>query len=416
MTVIERDVVDGDVTRRGVPQGHHPHGVLMRGKEVIDTLFPGFYEDLVAHGAAQARLLSDVQLAILGHQLYRSPIGYEAVFATRPFLEAHLRQCLLRTPGITLHTGYAVESVIADGHAVCGVRCAERGNGGREVELEADLVVDALGKGGRGRVWLDALGFPRPPEQRLDVGVRYISRRYLLPPAASAQLGMMLLMDLPSPRRRHGVFAMAQERGTWTISLVGFDAGSAPAISEADFDRGVRDVAPHVHDLIRDLQPLGPSASYRFPAGHRRQYERLRRHPANLISTGDSLCCLNPLYGTGITTAAELAAALGACLQEGRGEELPGRFYRRAARVVRASWLVSRTADHVLNPPANFSPSSALAGRLLQQLARGASDDPLLAAALFNFWGMAEPPQALLHPRVLARLAWRQLRARGAYW
>lgn len=38
-------------SRKGVPQGRHTHGLLARGREVLDQLFPGFAAELVAEGA-----------------------------------------------------------------------------------------------------------------------------------------------------------------------------------------------------------------------------------------------------------------------------------------------------------------------------------------------------------------------------
>jgi hypothetical protein len=47
--VLERDHFPlSDVPRKGVPQGRHAHGPLARGRAVIDELFPGWTDGLVA--------------------------------------------------------------------------------------------------------------------------------------------------------------------------------------------------------------------------------------------------------------------------------------------------------------------------------------------------------------------------------
>ena len=57
VTLVERDDLEtGDVPRRGVPQGRHAHGLLAGGAQVLERLFPGLREELVADGA----LLHDV--------------------------------------------------------------------------------------------------------------------------------------------------------------------------------------------------------------------------------------------------------------------------------------------------------------------------------------------------------------------
>jgi 2-polyprenyl-6-methoxyphenol hydroxylase-like FAD-dependent oxidoreductase len=59
VTVVDRDLLPvPGVQRRGVPQGRHAHGLLARGREVLEELFPGLTDELVARGA----LYGDVQL------------------------------------------------------------------------------------------------------------------------------------------------------------------------------------------------------------------------------------------------------------------------------------------------------------------------------------------------------------------
>ena len=49
VTVVERDALpDAYEPRKGVPQGRHTHGLLARGREVLEQLFPGFTEEAVA--------------------------------------------------------------------------------------------------------------------------------------------------------------------------------------------------------------------------------------------------------------------------------------------------------------------------------------------------------------------------------
>src|SRR5512132_1208867 len=59
VTVLDRDTLPPSTgQRRGVPQGRHAHGLLARGREVLEELFPGLTDDLVAEGA----LHGDVQV------------------------------------------------------------------------------------------------------------------------------------------------------------------------------------------------------------------------------------------------------------------------------------------------------------------------------------------------------------------
>ena len=65
VTVVERDwLPDGPVNRRGVPQGRHAHALLGRGSQILDELFPGFLDDLVAAGAPGGRLHRPVRVVV----------------------------------------------------------------------------------------------------------------------------------------------------------------------------------------------------------------------------------------------------------------------------------------------------------------------------------------------------------------
>ena len=74
VTVVERDVLPtGPVPRRGVPQGRLVHALLARGALILDELFPGLLDELVASGAARwDGDYSKLCISVGGHQLVRS--------------------------------------------------------------------------------------------------------------------------------------------------------------------------------------------------------------------------------------------------------------------------------------------------------------------------------------------------------
>ena len=100
VVVVERDPLPqiGE-HRRGVPHGRHLHGLHPRGREILDELFPGFTGTLIADGAVGCDILGDLRWQLSGHQLRQAAIGLPALFASRPFLEGHVRAMVQRLPG-----------------------------------------------------------------------------------------------------------------------------------------------------------------------------------------------------------------------------------------------------------------------------------------------------------------------------
>ena len=66
VTVLERDAFpQSDIPRKGVPQGRHAHGLLARGRNVIENFFPGWTDAVVASGGARGDIAGDVNW--IGH-------------------------------------------------------------------------------------------------------------------------------------------------------------------------------------------------------------------------------------------------------------------------------------------------------------------------------------------------------------
>src|SRR5262245_28298912 len=97
VTVGERDALpDEPVKRRGATQRRHVHALVPRGGQILDELFPGILDDLVAGGAPVADGdLSELYLCYSGHDVLRTghitiDDGAAAVYMpSRPFLESH---------------------------------------------------------------------------------------------------------------------------------------------------------------------------------------------------------------------------------------------------------------------------------------------------------------------------------------
>src|SRR6266478_112334 len=124
VVVIERDVLPpvGE-HRRGVPHGRHVHGLHPRGLEILNELFPGFSTSLAASGAVLCDILGDTRWQLSGRQLRQARTGMAALFASRPFLEGHIRALVQRLPEVRFLQERSIRglTVTADKRVVTGV-------------------------------------------------------------------------------------------------------------------------------------------------------------------------------------------------------------------------------------------------------------------------------------------------------
>jgi len=209
VTVVDRDVLgDAPETRRGVPQGRHLHGLLLRGAQALDELFPGFLDEFVADGAAcfDGSDLSRLYFCMNGHLGVRSGSSQKirAYSASRPFLEYHIRRRLRAMPNIAMLEAHDFVDVTttAQRDRVTGVVTARHGGNG-VWQLRADLVVEATGRGARTPVMLERVGYGRPAEDKVTVHLKYSTQLVRLPPDALRELGLRRLAH-PGPAARVG--------------------------------------------------------------------------------------------------------------------------------------------------------------------------------------------------------------------
>src|SRR5262245_1116314 len=60
VTLVERDLLPTRPEhRKGIPQGHHVHGLLSTGQRIISQLFPGILSNLISAGATACDATAD---------------------------------------------------------------------------------------------------------------------------------------------------------------------------------------------------------------------------------------------------------------------------------------------------------------------------------------------------------------------
>lgn len=233
VTVVERDELSTEATqRRGVPQGRHIHGLIGRGQRILEELFPGFTDDLMAQGTPTMDPLRDARLYLSGHRLQHADSGQVVVSASRPCLEGYLRERVRALPGVNFVDRCDVLGVTTtpDHRRITGARVIRRADGSAEEILPAELTLDATGRGSPTPRWLESLGYGRPPEQKVAPDIAYATGTFRLRPGALGPDRAVIAPPAPGHTRGAGLAAIEGDR--YIVTLMGILGDHPPTMPE----------------------------------------------------------------------------------------------------------------------------------------------------------------------------------------
>jgi 2-polyprenyl-6-methoxyphenol hydroxylase-like FAD-dependent oxidoreductase len=403
VTVVDRDTLpEGSTPRRGVPQGAHPHVLLVSGLRELAGLFPGFEDELAGAGATRFDIGTGLCAYRYGRRWPREPTGLELVSVSRPQLELLVRDRVTDLPGVTVRDGVSVTALASDGGRVAGA-VLDTGE-----TLDADLVVDCSGRGSRSDRWLAGLGFPAPEHTEIKINVAYTTRLYRR--GGDDLDGWRAAVVLPTPPRenRYGV-ALPIEGDRWIVAVGGWhiDAPPGDAAAFEEFAKSLPD--PIVANLLATAEPVTDPVRYRFPTSRRRAFDRLDRLPAGYVALGDAVSSFNPIYGQGITVAAMAAGALGAALdRHGTATVEAARdYYRAAAGLIATPWRFAVGGDFAIPKTTGPRPRGVtLSNWYARRLALASQVAPDINATFLSVQQLIDPPSVLFRPGLIARVLW----------
>jgi 2-polyprenyl-6-methoxyphenol hydroxylase-like FAD-dependent oxidoreductase len=405
VTLVERDrFEDGPQPRKGVPQGSHVHGLLTRGMNVLCEVFPGFREELKEAGSRFIDMTGDHAWFMGGLWRPRVPSGLYFYAQSRPLLEWVIRRRLKALPNVTVRDGREVAGfqTSADKARVAGVHLRAPG-GGQEETLEAELVVDASGRGSRTPQWLEALGYPRVEETNIQVDVVYSSRLFRRPPGLVADWKMMSIAPkLPTEKRLAIIETIENDH---LLMSIGGWHGVQPPMDDAGYVAFTRDlVQPHIYEVMKHAEPLGPIHVFRYSHNQRRHYERMPRFPEGLVPVGDAFCSFNPIYGQGMTTGALQAQTLGECVSQGLSG-VSQRYRRQVGELLATPWSMATTGDlRFPEVEGKRPPAFALTNWYGDRFQELASHDVEALRTFVRVMQMVDQPTALFSPRLVLKV------------
>ena len=346
--LVERDhLPEGAEFRSGAPQARQYHGLLKAGLDQMKAWFPGLEEELISAGAVPYDVTQDTRVRVRGRWYPQFRSGLILLSCSRLLLEASIRRRLRQNPCIRFMEGVEVVGLQCDEERrrITGVRIRNRRGGPDREEpepvLNADLVVDAMGRRSKTPEWLVELGYAAPKESEIDSFLGYVTSRYKRKPNTP-----LMLIGATPPNEPYGGLILPEENDTMVALIAGFNKHYPPT-DPREFDAFAERLGPEFEEALKDAEPLSQPYGYRGTSSCWHHYEALERWPERFVVLGDAFCGFNPIYGQGMSAAAKSAAALAGAIRR-CGGDLDGiakPTLREIGRITEGIWLLATSAD-----------------------------------------------------------------------
>jgi 2-polyprenyl-6-methoxyphenol hydroxylase-like FAD-dependent oxidoreductase len=390
VVIAERDrIPDQPDFRAGVPQARHAHVLLERGRRIIEALFPGIIDEMIAEGAREYDVGRCFDFVSWAGEAVRFDAGIPFLAVSRPFLEHHVRRRVRALPNVRVRAETRTTGLDGDATRVRGVKTYAG------EPIAADLVVDASGRECKSGDWLQALGVTAPERTVVKPFIGYASRVYRAPERDVWDRVALIVAGRP-PSFTRGAGIVPIEGGRFLVTLIGLNADYPPT-DEAGFLGFARGLElPGLAEWLDAATPLGDIAGFRFDQNRLHHFESCAL-PEGYIAVGDAVASFNPIYGQGMSTAAIGAEVRGAVLRDGPPvAKLPRVFHRRLAKALEGPWTSTTTED--LRYPGTEGKrafGNRVAYAYIDRLFVLAARDPKVRRALIEVFGLTKPASHL---------------------
>jgi flavin-dependent dehydrogenase len=407
VTVYERDELPGaPANRAAIPQGRHVHLLMARGAQEFEAHFPGLLADMVAAGVPILENRPDcIHFGAVGHVLgtnHKLQDEFTAYVPSRPHLEWQIRRRVTAMDNVDFVRAVVSEPRFDAGRQrVTGV-VLDSGDA-----VDADLVVDAAGRGTRLPAWLAQWGFERPREDVIYVGIGYATHQVRVPDGLIAE---KVIVAGASREQPLGLGMLYYEDGTWGLTTFGVGKVEPPHDYAGMCALADEIVPAHVAAALRQGAPIGDVAFHKYPASRWRRYDKLDRFPAGIIPFGDAVVSFNPTFGQGMTMTSLQTGHLKRVL-ETPGADLERDFNRAAARTTFPLWVMNAIGDLVLHRATGPTPWwYRPVGNLFDQFLGAAETDPVLAEWFLRRFSLLDSLYMVPSARLIGRTIRHNLR------
>jgi len=341
--VLERDSGHSvDETREMTGQSHHAHHLLQRGQRELDSLFPGFLEELKAAGARVYDASKDYRTFQNGSWKIVTDSGISMYAMRRCLLETVMRQQLDKVSNIDYRYDVKVGDLILDasGNKVVGLHY-ETLNG--HTTLDADLVVDCSGKNTRLYQSLAPRGYPQPEESAMEFDIYYHTYLFKVAPENLPDWSMMTIYNHRPHEKQCGYAAFySEDRSVLLITICSYGCDEPVRDYEGflEYTRNLQQ--PHIYELIQKCERITDLKTFKYPKMFHRHYEKLDKAPQGFIALGDSFSSADPISGAGMTKATLEGKLLAEVLVNNQKSlaNVHTQYHKKAAKLFDYIWFV----------------------------------------------------------------------------
>ena len=379
--------------RKAVPQGNHVHALLKSGELFLSELFPNFREEALSSGCLEFKVRS--QWRTYGPNGWIEPvdIGLTALSQSQPLIEHVVRKLVSRLQNVSVLSG-CVDDLQRVGDTI-GVILV---NGTR---INANLVVDASGRGGGTTKWLASLGGSNVPCEEYRPEIRYASTFFSRSINKGPNYGGWLMFT-PAPETK-GAVALPVENDRWLVTAYTRFGEAMPRV-EKEFRDFLRDLPDSkISNLISDEIAQARISNYAIDTVRFRRFDKIAdAMPEGYIPLGDTIATFSPINAQGISVAALQAKELHEALATHKGEDswrsiVSRNYIKKSAIPAEWAWDLCQALDAGFeNLRGTISASAHDLSQTIRQVAENAGKHPELVGAMGRAIHLLESPRTFV--------------------
>jgi hypothetical protein len=249
---------------------------------------------------------------------------------------------------------------------------------------------------------------PKPEVTEIGIDIAYSTAVFERP--ADAPSTWKTVMTFPAaPDSGRGALLAPIENNQWIVSVGGNHGDAPPGDMDGylGFVKGLR--TPTIYDAIKNAKRVGEIARFLLPCSRRRHFETVQRFPRGLLAIGDAICRFNPVFGQGMSVAAQEAVILHRLLLARTGDldplnKLADAFFVAIQEVLETPWGVAMN-DFVFpktrgQRPADFEQRIQYGIALF----RLAAEDASVHKLMIEVNHLLKPRSALREPKIAERV------------